>query len=253
MDSTKAKRITKELASKKVGSWTVLEYINNGKAGLVARANRQGVNVALKIFDPDLVERYGRDKQLERIEREKKLIGKSHPHLIEIIDGGACNKTGYLYVVMTHLPFKNLAQVLTEVPRDRIFPIISQIGNAAKFLEDLELVHRDIKPENIAISDDFQNAILLDLGVIRPLKLSELTDHDDEKIFIRHHLKNYSFIPFSEVTGNLLIEWHIIETKQIHLTLLFILNINTLFYWIEYVGDCFFYIKAFFDVKISSF
>ncbi len=184
MDQVRAKRIAGELQGKEVGGWTVLDYINNGKSALVVKASRKGEDAALKIFDPDLVERFGRDTQLGRIEREKSLIGKLHPNLIEIKDGGACAKTDYLFVAMAYLPHKNLSQILAHVPRDRIFPIISQIAQAAKFLEDMELAHRDIKPENIEISDDFGHATLMDLGVIKPVNLSELTDQDDEKLFV---------------------------------------------------------------------
>ena len=184
MNRVLAMRIAAELKGEEVGGWTALDYINHGKSALVVKATKKGEVAALKIFDRDLVERFGLDIQLSRIEREKSLIGKSHPHLIEIKDGGACVKTDYLFVAMAYLPHKNLAQVLTHVPRDRIFSIISQVAQAAKFLEDTELVHRDIKPENIAISDDFGHATLMDLGVIRPLNLSELTDQEDEKSFV---------------------------------------------------------------------
>lgn len=184
MDQGRAKRIAFELKGKEVGGWTVLDYINYGKSALIVKAIRNGEVAALKVFDPDLVERFGRDTQLSRIERERSLIGKSHPNLIEIKDGGDCGITDYLFVVMAYLPYDNLAKLLAPVPRDRIFPIISQIAQAAKFLEDMELVHRDIKPENIAISSDFQHATLMDLGVIRPVKLSKLTDQEDEKFFV---------------------------------------------------------------------
>jgi serine/threonine protein kinase len=123
--------------------------------------------------------------QLGRIEREKMLIGKNIPHLIEIKDGGFCPETNYLFVAMAYLAQKNLAQVLSYVPRDRIFPITSHIAQAAKALEDVGLVHRDIKPENIALSDDFSQTTLLDLGVLRPIILSQkITDQEGEKFFV---------------------------------------------------------------------
>lgn len=56
-----------------------------------------------------------------------------------------------------------------------------QVAEAVKFLEDMELVHRDIKCVNIAISNDLVHATLMDLRVIRLLKLSELTHQDYEK------------------------------------------------------------------------
>jgi len=184
MDSVRAKRMTAELLGKQVGGWTILEFKDHGKSALVFKAEREGEIGAIKVFDPELVERFGRDKQLERINRETALIGKHHPHLIEIKDGGACDKTGYLFVVMAFLPHKNLAQVLKEVPQGLEFQIISQVASAAEFLEQLGLAHRDIKPENIVVSDDFNHCTLLDLGVLRPIGLSAITDHEEQKTFI---------------------------------------------------------------------
>jgi serine/threonine protein kinase len=131
-----------------------------------------------------LVDRFGRDKQLARVEREKELIGKRHPNLIEIVDGGECEETGYIFVAMAYLPQKNLSEIRNVFPRDRIFQLIMHIASAAKFLEDMGLAHRDIKPANIAVSDDFGHATLLDLGVLRPVGLSEITDENDQKVFV---------------------------------------------------------------------
>lgn len=122
MDQFRAKRIASELQGKEVGRWAVIDYINYGKSSLVVKATRNGENAALKIFDSDLVERFGREIQLSRIEREKSLIGKSHPNLIEIKDSGASANTNYLFVAMAYLPYENLAHVIANVPRDCIWP-----------------------------------------------------------------------------------------------------------------------------------
>jgi serine/threonine protein kinase len=104
------------------------------------------------------------------------LRGLHHPHLVEIIDGGECEQSGLIYVVMELIEAPNLATVLSDVPRDRIWPMMAQLATAARFLEEHQLVHRDIKPDNIAISQDFATCKLLDLGVIRPVGTAELTD-----------------------------------------------------------------------------
>jgi serine/threonine protein kinase len=184
MDKTRAKKMAKELVGKKIGGWTIRGYVNNGKSAVILRATRSKKEVALKIFDPDLVSRFGREAQLARVEREKDLIGKRHPNLIEIVDGGECQNTGYIFVAMAYLPGKNLSEILDILPRDRIFPLISQIASAAKFLDEMGLAHRDIKPDNIAISDSFDHSTLLDLGVLRPVGLSEITDENDQKVFV---------------------------------------------------------------------
>ena len=184
MNTIRAKRIAKELNGKTVGGWTVLDYIDNGKAAVILRAVKGEETAALKIFDHELIERFGKETQLIRVQREKELIGKSHPNLIEIKDGGECEDTGYIYVAMAYLPWKKLSQLTSDFPREYIATIIQQLADAAKFLEDNGLAHRDIKPDNIIISDDFSSAMLLDLGVLRPFGLSEITDDHEQKVFV---------------------------------------------------------------------
>ena len=128
-----------------------------------------------------MVERYGKEMQYERILREKSLVGAHHENLVRILDGGECPATGYLYVVMESLPYKNLHECIADIPLAAVPGIISQIASAARYLEDRQLAHRDIKPENIVISGDFSKAILLDLGVLLPIGAESLTDVDQRQ------------------------------------------------------------------------
>ena len=180
MDSAIAARMRDEIVGSEVGGWRATEYLGAGKSALVLKAEKAGQIAALKIFDPDLIEKYGEDTQLGRIEREKSLIGKSHPNLVRIYDGGKCGATGRLFVAMECIPAKDLSQLLTAVPRDKIRPLMAQLAQAVRFLHDLELAHRDIKPSNIKVSDNFEHLTLLDLGVLRPFGESGLTDTEGQ-------------------------------------------------------------------------
>ncbi|MDR7867747.1 MAG: protein kinase [Sporomusaceae bacterium] len=176
MDETRARRMSEELIGKSIGKWKIIEYINNGKSALVFKGMFRKKIGAVKIFDPELIERFGKGTQLERIQRELLLRGKKHDNLISIIDGGECSATGHLFVVMNYLNMPSLDSVIKNVPNENIRKIISQIASAAQYLESLNLCHRDIKPSNIAITPDYKKAILLDLGVLRPIGNSNLTD-----------------------------------------------------------------------------
>lgn len=178
MDAAQAKIFVEDLLGKSIGGWEALSHLGSGKSAVVLRARRGEENAALKVFHPELVERHGKSTQIERISREKGLIGATHPHLVKIVDGGECDLTGHLFIVMELLPCSNLKSVIGKVPVESIPILISQVASAARFLEDRNLAHRDIKPENIAVSDDFSHAILLDLGVLRPVGSSNLTDAD---------------------------------------------------------------------------
>jgi eukaryotic-like serine/threonine-protein kinase len=183
MDSVVAKRIEKELVGHEVGGWTIITQLNAGKSAVVFKAVRENETAAVKIFDPELVERYGKAAQLSRIGRELSLRGKYHPNLIKILDGGECPQSGYLFVAMEFVEGPNLGSLLSSIPRDRIWPLVSQIASAARFLEGLGLAHRDIKPDNVVISADFQRAVLLDLGVLRPFGVTGLTD-EEQRAFV---------------------------------------------------------------------
>ncbi|MCB8747797.1 protein kinase [Rhodoferax sp. U2-2l] len=178
MDSTQARILISSLIGKSISGWYIDSLLGKGKSAVVMACTR-GVEIgAIKVFHPELVERYGRTTQIERIMREKSLIGASHPNLVSILDGGDCPETGHLYVVMERLQYSNLHDLLLHVPAERILTLIAQVASAARFLEDRNLAHRDIKPENIAVSPDFTRAVLLDLGVLRPIGISNLTDID---------------------------------------------------------------------------
>jgi serine/threonine protein kinase len=180
MDTIVAKRIETELVGREVGDWRIEGRIDQGKSAVVFRAAGDGGLAAVKVFDPEMVERYGKTTQLARIERELQLRGRHHPNLIKILGGGECAKTGYLFVAMDLVDAPNLGSVLKSVPPARIWPIISQVASAARFLESLGLAHRDIKAGNIAVSRDYQQAVLLDLGVLRPFGVTGLTDTEKQ-------------------------------------------------------------------------
>jgi serine/threonine protein kinase len=176
LDSARAKRISAELQGARVGAWTVEELISNGNSAVVLRATRDGAVGALKVFDPDIVDRFGRAGQLERINRETTIGPLAHPNLVPILDGGECPRTGYLYVVMELLHARPLSEHLLLLPRERIRPLVSQVAAAAQYLETLHIAHRDIKPSNVVVTANFSKATLLDLGVLRPIGQSDITD-----------------------------------------------------------------------------
>ena len=150
------------------GGWTVDDYLGNGFSAVVLSATRGDIRAALKVIDPEMAERYGTDRQLARVVREKRLEEHRHPHLVQIFDGGQCEDTGHLYVVMELLEPLTLGDVRDTLPTDRIGPSIHQLSSAARFLEEHDLVHRDIKPDNTNISSDYSTVKLLDLGVVHP-------------------------------------------------------------------------------------
>ena len=184
MDKTKAKQLSDQIIGQECAGWMIEEYINCGKSAIVMKGKKDGSAAAIKIFDPDLIQQFGAEIQIKRIEREQMLVDANHPNLIKILDGGSWPGKDYYFIAMEYLPWKNLAEVLQELPRDLERLIISQVAAAAQYLAERGICHRDIKPENIAISDDFQNVKLLDLGVIKIQGGDAITDGVKGKAFI---------------------------------------------------------------------
>ncbi|SFJ17095.1 serine/threonine-protein kinase [Planctomicrobium piriforme] len=176
--------LLEKIFAKPIGGCKAIRYIARGASALVFEAQYDGQRIALKVFDPDFLNDNDSQEQIERINRQLLLCDLSHPHLINIREGGQCKDTGFYFLSMDFLDAPSLDKVIAEIPADRISDIIRQVASAAFFLEGHKLVHRDIKPANISLSDDFQTATLLDLGVVRPVGLSELTDTPTERPFV---------------------------------------------------------------------
>jgi eukaryotic-like serine/threonine-protein kinase len=176
MDKARAHTWFAELLGHDIHGWTPLELIGHGKSAIVVKAEKAGQFGALKIFEPELVERFGSEKQLQRIQRETSLIGKSIAHLVEILGGGEA--ASHMYVVMEYLPspWRPLSEHIATFPRERIWPTISAIAEATRGLEDAGLVHRDIKPENVMVTDDLLSLKVMDLGVMRFIGAGSITD-----------------------------------------------------------------------------
>ena len=213
MDPVRAKNMEDELVGQTIGGWQIIKKCGNGKSAVVFRANKDGQIAAVKVFDREMVDRAGESNQLERIKRELSLVGKTYPHLIEILDGGKCNDTKTLFVVMEYLDWPNLESVIRDVPRSRIRGLISQLSGAARFLESLNLAHRDIKPANVLVSPDFQTIKLLDLGVLKPIGEGGLTDVSTTPFIGTHQYSPPEFIKRYE--ENDLDGWRAISFYQI--------------------------------------
>lgn len=184
MDREKALALLSKLEGKCVGSWIIRDFIDNGKSAAVYRASSSSEVVALKIFDDELIERYGDHTQIERIERELELVGHTNDNLVKILGGGVDSISGNHFIAMEYLEGKNLSHHIRNIDPKRILRLISQLADAAKFLEERGFAHRDIKPENIFLDAEHRRLVLLDLGVLRPLHGSTLTDVDGIQSFV---------------------------------------------------------------------
>ncbi|WP_167458384.1 serine/threonine protein kinase [Mesorhizobium kowhaii] len=184
MDSGKAKEWEGRFRGKVIEGWTIESLIDHGKSAAVFRATGKDGPVALKIFDDEIIQRYGDEAQLSRIKRELTLVGQYHPNMVRLLGGGVDEESKNHFIVMEFLDGPSLSKCLADVPEANIPTLIEQLVSACEFLESLKLAHRDIKPANIVLLDDFNRLVLLDFGVLKPIGEAGLTDVDGQRLFI---------------------------------------------------------------------
>jgi len=160
---------------------TLLGY---GKSAAVFQAeSKDGLLLALKVYDQQRLARFGRDVQLERMNRELRLAGHDCRDLVQVLDSGMVAFQGHdhPYVALELIPGTDLRDLISagRFSDAEIRQHLGSLFRAASFLETRGLCHRDIKPENCRVRDD-GTLVLLDLGVLRPIAASELTDDPDD-------------------------------------------------------------------------
>jgi len=186
VDEVKAKEWEKKFRGQLIEGWTIVSLIDHGKSAAVFKAVRDAPPklAAVKIFDDELIQRYGDATQLKRIDRELSLIGNRHPNMVEIFGGGFHAESNNHYIVMEYLDGPSLNKCLSKVPDVNIPSLIEQLVSACEYLEVHGFAHRDIKPANIVILDNMSRLVLLDFGVLKPIGEAGITDVDGQRLFV---------------------------------------------------------------------
>lgn len=185
MDTYKAKQLEQILKGQKFLNYEIIKLFDNGKSAAVFKAKGLDGNFyAVKIFDNDLIERFGHEIQEKRIEQEISLKGHKIPNLVKIIDGGKTQIgfNEYYYIVMEFINGQNLKQFISSGTYDNSFlrKVVETLFNISEALLTKGIVHRDIKPENIMINEN-DEIILMDLGVLKLIGVPSFTDQDEKQ------------------------------------------------------------------------
>ena len=187
MDKVKAIELEKKLKGTILSGYEVIELINNGKSAAVFKAKKDNNFFALKIFDNELIERFGHEIQTKRIEQEISLKNHTIDNLVKIYEGGntVVGSQTYYYIVMELINGVNLKQYIetNTYGQDFILKVLDKLTvTTDQLLTQKQIAHRDIKPENIMIDND-GNIILMDLGVLKLIGAKSFSD-EEEKSFV---------------------------------------------------------------------
>jgi len=153
---------------KSYGKYQPVKKLGNGASGTVYLAEDRfsGEQVALKVFDPEIVTATMQNKKrLKQFLTEASLAGKlAHPHIAAILDAAVDEDTGY--IALEYVGGGDLAQF---VPPGDMLPVEKSIEMAFKACGALDyafrqgVIHRDIKPANIMV-DSGTNIKIVDFG-----------------------------------------------------------------------------------------
>lgn len=188
LDEYLAQKYETSLKGINLEEYVIGRLLGFGKSAAVFLAsNESGENVAIKVFDNEIIERYGSESQEERIRHEISLKGHKINNLVQIHGGGSFISEGtkYFYIIMelvTGVNLKEYIKINHAQSFDFAVKIFMTLYMVSEELLKLNIAHRDIKPENIMINSN--EIILMDLGVLKIINEPSTTDLNEHKPFI---------------------------------------------------------------------
>lgn len=163
------------------------EFISSGGSAAVYKVSTENGLRAVKVYNPSFLSGEVSASEKRRLNLQRSLIGHDCPNLIKMY--AVVEAEGTAFIEMDFVGWPQLKNILTDVPDEKAPGLVEQLVIAVVYLEKLEIVHRDIKPENIHVSPDFEQLVLIDLGIarelVRPFEEGEdSTDHGTKRPFI---------------------------------------------------------------------
>ncbi|MEP7121248.1 MAG: serine/threonine-protein kinase [Byssovorax sp.] len=159
------------------GRYRVEGELGRGGMAVVYRATHTGTGkpCALKLVHPQLVTRR---ELVDLFVREAQITGRigNNPHIVDVFDAGADERTGVPFIAMELLSGETLAQILET--RGGLAPsllraVVLQLADALDQAHRAGVIHRDLKPSNLFLTTDRRGEPLLkvlDFGIAKVLE-----------------------------------------------------------------------------------
>ena len=197
MDKSGAERLLSTLKDKPIEGYHFQGLLGHGKSAAVFHAvDDRGHEFAIKVYDSDLLSKFGTSVQEERFNRELRFKDHSCPNLVKIFGGGKASIDGRetYHLVMEYIAGSDLRSHISPEKRysdSEIRKMLEQLHSAADYLLTKGCCHRDVKVDNIRIRPN-GDAVLLDLGVLKVISSASLTDHPSHG---RHFIGTLRYSP----------------------------------------------------------
>ncbi len=144
-------------AADDVPGYELLGTVHTGEGATVYRARERasGRICALKVLRtreaPSPAEA---DRQRRFLEEGRRLLGFTHPNVVEAFDIGSSDGCAWIAQEMVEGP--SVQQLLDAqggpMPLDAALAVAAQLGRAIEALSLADIVHRDISPQNVVVS-----------------------------------------------------------------------------------------------------
>ncbi len=156
--------------------YRILKPIGKSKAGMVYHCmdTQLSVECVVKSIFPG---REFPEHEMPRVKANyQRLMGLSHPNLVQIRDLQQDEDTGELFVLMELLPGQNLREYIHKVKNQYhdvdIKTVLPTLQIVAKALDSVgkafNVIHHDLTPEEIYLLDNDTKVKLLDYGITYP-------------------------------------------------------------------------------------
>ncbi|MCH7717791.1 MAG: protein kinase [Gemmatimonadetes bacterium] len=147
--------------------YALQRVLKRGGMGIVYLAREEHPNrqVAIKVLDPNVGSRLGRERFLREIDLASNL---THPNIVPIFAAGEAE--GLLYYVMPYVAGESLSERIARearLPIEDALQIAYEVAGALQHAHDQDVVHRDVKPGNILLYEG--HALVTDFGVARAI------------------------------------------------------------------------------------
>jgi serine/threonine-protein kinase len=147
------------------GEFTLERELRGGMSRVfVARDERLGRRVVVKLLDPELAA----GVSVDRFNREIQLAAKlQHPNIVPVLSAGVAGRLPYYMMPFVEGESLRLRLARGQLSVIEAVRILRDVARALSYAHERGIVHRDIKPDNILLTAGA--AVVADFGVAKAL------------------------------------------------------------------------------------